>query len=284
MSRATHVRMLLAIALAAFVGGPSLAAAGPHGGGHHGGGHHGGSHYGGGGHRPSHGSVSPGRASRGYAPRAPVRDHRPTSLGGHRPYGHHGYTYGPYSYGRGYWPYYGYYGTYDGYYQPYGYQPYAGASPGIAAPVAPPPPRPRAHLGLAAHLGQFERDDGVTAGMAGVSLRWRGRVLEGEIELGRRVYAGGDLVERSVGATLYANLGDPDGFHPYVLAGAGLLDTERVFGTLGAGLALPVAPRLTLAGDVRAASIGDRNGHDDAKLRHDMARSLEGRLSVVVDF
>lgn len=267
----THGRMLPAIALAAFVGVPSSATAGPHGGGHHGGGHHGGA-------RASHGSVHHNRATRGQVSRPRVRDHRgAVRPHGSVPYVHHGQTYWPY-YRYGYWPYYGYpyYGYYDRIYAPYVY-----GAPGTAEVV---PPRPRARVGLAVHVGQLERDDDAVAGIAGISLRWRGPRLEGELELGRRVYADSDRRERSLAGNLYLNLGDIDAFHPYVLGGIGLLDSDRVFGAVGAGLALPVASRLTLAGDVRAASIGDRSHHDDRVARDQRASTVEGRLSLIVDF
>lgn len=56
-------------------------------------------------------------------------------------------------------------------------------------------------IAFAAHRGQLERDDDATAGIAGLSLRWR----------------------------------NPDAFHPYVLAGAGFLDSDRMFGAVGCG-------------------------------------------------
>ena len=262
MSRAHRLSMLLLVALAAVAGSPVNALAGPHGGGHHHGGHH--------------GSISHSRTMRGHTARARVRDHRgPARPYGHRPnYDRH--VYWPYSYRYGYWPYYGY--DYVGYYPYYG-------PPGNAELVAPPSPspRPRSRVALAVHVGQLERDDDIAAGIAGLALRWRGRVLEGELELGRRVYTDSDFVERSLAATLYANLGDIDALHPYLLAGAGVLDADRVFGAVGAGLALPFASRLTLAADVRAASIGEADHHDNT-VRDTPDRTLEGRLTLVVDF
>lgn len=271
MNRASQVRVVLAIALAACIGAPVVAAAGPHGGRHHGG------------HRASHGTVSHGRATRGHAQRPRVRDHRGSVRPhGHRPYLHHGHVYWPSFYRYGYWPYYGYHGRY-GYYDSY-YAPSYDGPPGTAEAAPAPTPRLRSRVGLAVHFGQLERDDGAIAGLTGLSLRWRGRVFEGEVELGRRTYAVSDLVERSLGATLYANLGDRDAFHPYLLAGAGVLDSDHMFGAVGAGLALPVASRLTLTGDVRAASIGSRDHHDDWKARDERARTAEGRLTLIVDF
>lgn len=71
----------------------------------------------------------------------------------------------------------------------------------------------------------------------------------------------------------------------HALASVGVLDSDRVFGALGAGLALPFAPRLTLAGYVRAASIGDTEHHDEGETVMDTRdRTLEGRLTLVVDF
>jgi hypothetical protein len=284
------------LALAAGVGAPAVATAGPHGGGHHGGSHggshHGGSHHGGG--HYSGGYHGGSRASRGTVARPRVQDHRGVvSPSGHRPYVHHGYaswpgyhrySYWPYYYG--YWPYYGY--GYYGYYDRYGASYYDGAPGTVETATAAPPP-PRSRLAVAAHLGQLERDDDAQADVAGIALRWRSQVLEGELELGRRSFTAADRVERTLGATLYANLGDRDAIHPYLLAGAGLLASDRVFGAVGAGLALPVASRLTLTGDVRAASIGRRDHHDAVKVgedrvSEDRARTVEGRLSLVVDF
>lgn len=292
MNRARHIRVAFALALVAGFGAPSVAAAGPHGGGHHGGsshggGHHGGGHYSGGYHGGS-------RASRGPVARPRVQDHRGVvSPSGHRHYTHHGYASWPGYYRPSYWPYYYGYRPYYGYYGYYGHYDQSGASyddgaPGtVEATTAPSPPRSR--FAVTVHLGRLERDDDAQADVAGVALRWRSRVLEGELELGRRAFASVDRIERTLGATLYANLGDRDAIHPYLLAGAGLLESDRVFGAVGAGLALPVASRLTLTGDVRAASIGSRAHHDDIqagadRVREDRARTMEGRLSLVVDF
>lgn len=162
--------------------------------------------------------------------------------------------------------------------------PYYAGPPGAAEVVAPAAvPSRRSRAALAVHLGQLERDDDLAAGIAGLALRWRGRALEGEIELGRRVYADSELVERSLAATVYGNLGDIDAVHPYLLGSVGVLDSDRAFGALGAGLAVPFASRFTLAGDVRAASIGDTDHHDKT-VRDARDRTLEGRLTLVVDF
>lgn len=259
---------------------PAPAVAGPHGGFRGGGGSHG---------ARSHATVRHGGSVvGGHASRPPVRDHRASAPGsGARPYvGHHVYVgtwpyHGGYGY-HGYWPYggYGYYrGAYDGDYR----APYGGPPGTVALDPAPAAPR-RSQLAVAAHLGQLERDDGVAAGTAGVSLRWRGRMLEAEVELGRRVYADGDRAERSLAATLYANLGRIELLHPYLLAGAGVLDSERMFGAVGAGLALPLASRLEVAGDLRATSIAARMSHDLELGQQARTGSFEGRLSLIVGF
>jgi hypothetical protein len=272
MSRFHRASMILAVGVAAAVSVPEVSSAGPRGTRHRGG------------PRAAPGVVHPPRAAPTRAPRPRVRDHRGVVRPpGQRP-GDHRHGYWPHYYRYGYWPYFGYYWPYygyypyDGYYAPYGYGP-----PATAEVIAPPPARRGPRVGVAAHAGRLERDDDLTAGFAGLSVRWRGRFLEGEVELGRREYDDSELVERSVAATLYANLGDIDATHPYLLAGAGLLDSERMFGAVGAGLAVPVASQLTLAGDVRAASIGPRD-HRDIKGRNDIDRTVEGRLTLIVDF
>lgn len=264
--RTFRVHQLLAVALAAAVSVPAVAEAGRRGGRS-------------GGPRAAPARSHP-RAGSGRPTRPRVRDHRGTVRPprGERPRVRgHRYYWPRYYYG--YWPYYGYgYGYERGYYGSYYYGP-----PATAEVVAAPAPRPRSRAGVGVHLGQLERDGGGTAGVAGLSLRWRAPVFEGEIELGRRVHAGNDVRERSLAATLYLNLGDIDSFHPYLLGGVGALDSDRVFGTIGAGLALPVASRLTLSGDLRAASIGPRET-DDGRMLEDAESTFEGRLGLIVDF
>jgi hypothetical protein len=265
MSSVIHDRRLLALAVAAFVGVPSVATARPQRGRDHRA-------------QPAERSPRPVQRSRPvYGARPRVQDHR----GAVRPpsWHHHGHVYWPYYYG--YWPYYGYYDYYGGYYQPY---PYYYESPG-ATRVVRPPPRPQARVAIAGHVGQLEREDGATAAMAGLALRVRGRMLEGEIELGRRVYDEDlDLAERTLAGNVYLNLGNIEAVRPYLVAGAGLIESDRVFGAIGAGLALPVAPRLTVAGDLRATSIGARDRRDDRILRDDLRdRTVEGRIGLVVD-
>jgi len=254
--RTSHLRRFLAVALAIVLGGaPAVATAGPRGG-----------------QRP---------AARGHHSRPRVQDHRrsvrPPAPRPHR-HVHRGYWPSSYRY---YWPY--YYGSYWPYYGTYYDRGYAPPGYAEAVPAAP-PPRPRTRLAVAAHAGQLEYDGGADAAQAGLALRLRGRILEGEVEVARRVHADRDRVERSLAATLYANLGDIDAFHLYLLVGGGLLEDERVFGAAGGGLALPVSSNLTLSGDLRAASIRDRDRHDDWKMQDPDDRTVEGRLSLIVDF
>jgi hypothetical protein len=213
--------------------------------------------------------MRPGRTTR---PR--VRDHRGATVRPPRAPRHpHYHYYWPYHH-HWYWPYY-----YGEYYAPYYYGPPATAE--VIAP--PPPPRPRSVLAVGVHVGQLDGEHSGDANIAGLSLRWRGAMLEGEVELGRRVYQDADVRERSLAATLYLNLGRRDAFHPYLLGGVGALEDDRVFGALGAGLAVPVASRLTLAGDLRVGSIAPRE-MTDARIDEDAERTFEGRLGLVLDF
>lgn len=222
-------------------------------------------------HRPQ---MSPSRPGRDTRPR--VRDHRGTTVRppprGDRPYvwRHRHYHSWPYYWGFGYWPYHGYHATYYG-------------PPAFAEAVAPAPPRPRPVVALGLHLGQLEGDRTGNAGTAGLSVRWRGAMLEGELELGRRALHDSDVSERSLAASLYLNLGHRDRFHPYLVGGVGALDGDRVFGALGAGLAVPVASRLTLAGDLRVGSVAPRE-MTDARVEAEAENTFEGRIGLLVDF
>jgi hypothetical protein len=256
----------LALALAAAVSVPAIAEAGRRGG------------------RSSGPRMSPGKVHRsggarpGRTTRPRVRDHRGTTVRppprGDRPYWRHRhYYYRPY-WGFGYWPYYGYH---DGYYATYY------GSPAYTEAVAPPAPRPQPRVAVGVHVGRLDGDRSADVGIAGLSLRWRGAMFEGEVELGRRSYDDTGLEERSLAATLYLNLGNRDAFHPYLLGGVGALEGDRVFGAIGAGLALPVASRLTLAGDLRAGSVSPRE-LEDHRIDEDAERTFEGRLGLILDF
>ncbi len=202
--------------------------------------------------------------------RVRTRDHRasaPRPQGGRPHYRRpHYHYYAPYYYG-GYYP----YGTYwvDGYYS---------GPPAAAQVIVAPRPRPRTVVAMAVHLGQIAQEDESVANVAGLAVRLRGAIFEGELEIGRRSYLKSDVEERSVAATLYANLGYRDSLHAYVLGGVGMLEGDRGFGQIGIGLALPIASRLTLGGDVRASSIsaGDERIED--------VEAVEGRVGLVLDF
>jgi hypothetical protein len=266
--RIVGIEKFLALALAALVSVPAIAEAGRRGG------------------RSSGPRMSPGKVYRsggarpGRTTRPRVRDHRGTTVRppprGDRPYvrRHRHYHYWPYYWGFGYWPYYGYH---DGYYATY-YGP-----PAYAEAVAPAPPRPRPVVALGLHLGQLEGDRSGNAGTAGLSVRWRGAFLEGELELGRRALHDSDVSERSLAANLYVNLGNRDRFHPYLVGGVGALEGDRVFGALGAGLAVPVASRLTLAGDLRLGSVAPRE-MTDARIDAEAEQTFEGRIGLLLDF
>lgn len=262
-----RVHTLLLVALAAVVSVPAVAEAGRR--------DHRGS-----GARVRAAGKAPRVQMRGTRPgrdtRPRVRDHRGTTVRppprGDRPYvwRHRHYHYWPYYWGFGYWPYHGYHATYYG-------------PPAYAEAVAPARPRPRPVVALGLHLGQLEGDRTGNAGTAGLSVRWRGAMLEGELELGRRALHDSDVSARSLAASLYLNLGHRDRFHPYLVGGVGALGGDRVFGALGAGLAVPVASRLTLAGDLRVGSVAPRE-MTDARVEAEAENTFEGRIGLLVDF
>jgi len=270
MPRPARVGRLLVVALGvALVAAPAIADAGPR--------------------RSGAPRVRSGSTWRGARPQ--IRDHRtyraprPTyGRGVYYPRGYR-YTYAPYPYWPRYWFYYGY-GPRYAYWPMYPDGYYASPAAAYAVPptsevvtLQPPPLRPR--FGLSAHLGQLQREDGEIAGFAALGVRWRGPVVEAELEVGRRVYSDEDVRERSLAATLYVNLGRRDALHPYVLGGAGLLGRDRMFGAIGGGIAVPVGTRFTIAGDLRAAAVRAR---DEMQAETLDTSTLEGRLSAIVDF
>lgn len=57
------------------------------------------------------------------------------------------------------------------------------------------------------HLGLRATGENDTADVAGLSLRWRARLVEIEAEVGRCRIAAAGVIQRSLAGTLYLNLG-----------------------------------------------------------------------------